>query len=71
LGIGVQIVAETQIVNMDVNVVDVNVTTRSKVTKKHVFKDREPRKVKSVADWEKEKWLKQSMVEIIQHIQKT
>ncbi len=71
MGIGVQIVAETQIVNMDVNVVDVNVTTRSKVTKKHVFKDREPRKVKSVADWEKEKWLKQSMVEIIQHIQKT
>jgi hypothetical protein len=29
---------------VDVNVVDVNVTTRSKVTKEHVFKDREPEK---------------------------
>ncbi len=29
----VQLVIETQIVIMDVNVVDVNVTTRSKVTK--------------------------------------
>jgi hypothetical protein len=33
-----------------VNVVDVNVTTRSKVTKEHVFKDRKPRKAKSVVD---------------------
>jgi hypothetical protein len=46
--------------------VDVNVTLRSKVTMKHVFKDREPRKVKSVIDWEKEEWLKKSMVETIQ-----
>jgi hypothetical protein len=38
-----------------VNVVDVNVTTRSKVVKEQVFKDRELRKTKSVADWEKEK----------------
>jgi hypothetical protein len=30
----------------DVNVVDVNVTTRSKVTKKHVFKARKPKKEK-------------------------
>jgi hypothetical protein len=29
-----------------VNVVDVNVTTRSKVTKEEVFKDKEPRKAK-------------------------
>jgi hypothetical protein len=49
-----------------VNVVDVNVTTRSKATEEHVFKDKEPRKAKSVVDWEKEKWLKKSMVEIIQ-----
>jgi hypothetical protein len=33
-----------------VNVVDVNVTKRNKVIEEHVFKDREPRKVKSVAD---------------------
>jgi len=40
----VQPIVETQIVIMDVNVVDVNATTRSKVTKKQVFKDRKPRK---------------------------
>jgi hypothetical protein len=34
--------------------VDVNVTTRSKVTKEHVFMDREIRKAKNVVDWEKE-----------------
>jgi hypothetical protein len=33
-----------------VNVVDVNVTTRSKAIEKHVFKDREPKKAKSVVD---------------------
>jgi hypothetical protein len=31
-----------------------------------VFKDREPIEEKSVADWDNEKWLKKSMVEIIQ-----
>jgi len=67
----VQLVAETQTIIMDVNVVDVNVTTRSKVTDKHVFKDRKQIKVESVVNWEKEEWLKQSMVEIIQYIQKT
>jgi hypothetical protein len=35
----VQPIAETQIVIVDVNAVDVNVTTRSKVIEKHVFKD--------------------------------
>jgi hypothetical protein len=33
-----------------VNVVDVNVTTRSKIIKKQTFKDRKPRKAKSVVD---------------------
>jgi hypothetical protein len=33
-----------------VNVVDVNVTIKSKATEEHVFKDREPRRVKSVVD---------------------
>jgi hypothetical protein len=32
-------VVETQIVDVDVNVVDVSVTTRSKITEKQVFKD--------------------------------
>jgi hypothetical protein len=30
------------------------VTIRNKITKEHVFKDREPRKTKSVVEWEKE-----------------
>ncbi len=50
------------------NVVDVNVTTRNKIIEEHLFKDKEPRKTKSGADWEKEKQLKKSMVEIIQQI---
>jgi hypothetical protein len=37
-----------------VNVVDTNATTRSKITGKQVFKDRKPRKVKNVINWEKE-----------------
>jgi hypothetical protein len=37
-----------------VNVVDVNVTTRSKVTEEQVFMDRGPRNAKNVTNWEKE-----------------
>jgi hypothetical protein len=33
-----------------VNVVDVNVTIRSKANEEHVFKDKEPRKANSVVD---------------------
>ncbi len=36
----VQPIGETQIVTVDVNVVDVNVTTRSKVIEEQVFKDK-------------------------------
>jgi hypothetical protein len=46
----VQLVAKTQTVIADVNVMDVNVTTRSKVTEEHVFMDKEPKKTKSVVD---------------------
>jgi hypothetical protein len=46
----VQLVAETQTIITDVNVVDLNATTRSKATKEHVFKDKEPRKAKNVVD---------------------
>jgi phosphopantothenate synthetase len=66
----VQPIVETQTITTNVNVVDVNVITRSKVIEEHVFKDREPREAKSVVDWEKEKRLKKSMVETIQQIQK-
>ncbi len=54
----VQPVVKTQIVIADVNVVDINITTRSKITKKQVFKDRKLRKAKNVANWEKEERLK-------------
>jgi hypothetical protein len=67
----VQLVAETQIVTTDVNVVDVNVTTKSKTIEKHVFKDREPRKAINVVNWKREEWLKKSTVETIPLIQKT
>jgi hypothetical protein len=48
--IEVQPGSKTQIITTNVNVVDVNVITRSKVTKKHVFKDRKPRKAKNAID---------------------
>ncbi len=50
--------------------VDIIVTTRSKVAEEQLFKDREPRKTKNVVDWDKEEPLKQLMVETIQHIYK-
>jgi hypothetical protein len=46
----VQPIAKTQTYTINVNVVDVNVTTKNKTTEKQVFKARKPRKVKSVVD---------------------
>ncbi len=46
----VQPVVETQAIIANVNVVDLNVTTRSKIAKEHVFKDKKPRKVNSATD---------------------
>jgi hypothetical protein len=54
----VQPVTKTQKIIVDVNVVDVNVATRSKATEEHVFKDKKPRKANNVAYWEKEERLK-------------
>jgi hypothetical protein len=48
--IEVQHVAEVKIVTTYVNVVDVNVTTRSKAIKKHVFKDKKLRNTKNATD---------------------
>jgi hypothetical protein len=36
-----------------------------------VFQEIEPKKNKSIADWEKEEKLKKTMVEIVQQLQKT
>ncbi len=41
-----QLVAETKIVIVNANVVDVNVTTRSKVIEEHLFKDKKSNKNK-------------------------
>ncbi len=46
----VQPITETQTDTIDVNVMNVNVTTRSKATDEQVFKDRKPRKTKSDID---------------------
>jgi hypothetical protein len=46
----VQPIVKTQIITTNVNVVDGNVTIRNKVTKEHLFKDKELRKAKSVAN---------------------
>jgi hypothetical protein len=46
----VQPIAETQTIIMDVNVMNVNVTTRSKAIEEQVFKDKKPRKAKSAID---------------------
>ncbi len=51
--------------DVNVNVVDISVATRIKVIEEWVFKDKEPRKAKSVVHLEIEKWLKKSMVETI------
>jgi len=67
----IQPVAKIKTISIDVNVVDVNVTTRNKAIEKHVFKDRKPRKAKNVVDWEKKEWLKKSVLETIKHIKKT
>jgi len=66
-----QPIIEAKIGTTNVNVVDVNVATRNKAIKEQVIKDRKQRKAKSLVDWEKEEWLKKSMVEIIQQIKKT
>jgi hypothetical protein len=41
-----------------VNVININVVTRSKIIEDQVFQERKPRKNKSIADLEKEEKLK-------------
>ncbi len=53
-----QVVVEPKVLNPLVHMVDVNMAiTESKVTKKHVFKDKEPIKKKFVANWGKKQRL--------------
>ncbi len=57
---------EPKVTNLLVHIMDVNMAiTKSKVTKEHVFKDREPIKKKFAANWEEEQRLQQSFVKTI------
>ncbi len=58
-------VAKPSIFIMDVNMANI----KSKITEKKMFKDREPIKKKSIADWEEEQRLQQSFVKTIQEMQ--
>jgi hypothetical protein len=58
-------IVEIKTIIANVNVIDVNVVTISKIIKDQVFEEREPRKNKIFVDWEEEK-LKKEMVETIQ-----
>jgi len=64
----VTIIEVQPIVEAQIGTTNVNVVTRSKAIKEQVFKDRKPKKAKSVVNWEKKDRLKKSMVEIIQQI---
>ncbi len=64
-------IVEVKIITTNVNVVDVNVDTRSIIIKDQVFQKRKPQKRKSIVDWEKEENLKKTMVDIIQQLQKS
>jgi len=58
-------VVEVKMVTASINMVDVNVTTRSKTSEEQMFKDREPRKNKFATNWEVKKKWKRSMVKTI------
>jgi hypothetical protein len=65
-----QVVVKAKVSNPSVHMVDVNMAiTKNKVIKKHVFKDRELIKKKSVANWEKEYKLQQCFIKTIQKMQ--
>jgi uncharacterized protein YigA (DUF484 family) len=65
-----QVVVKAKVSNPSVHMVDVNMAiTKNKVIKKHLFKDREPIKKKSVANWEKEQRLQQCFIKTIQKMQ--
>jgi hypothetical protein len=65
-----KIVVEPKVSNPSVHMVDVNMAiTRSKVTEKQVFKNRELIKKKFITNWEEEQRLQQSFVKTIQEMQ--
>jgi hypothetical protein len=64
-----KLAAKVKTIIASVNMVDVKVTIRSKTNEEKMFKYQEPRKNKSIADWELEEKLNRFMVETTQHMQ--
>ncbi len=65
-----QAMVKPKVSNPSVHMVDVNMAiTRSKVTEKQVFKNRELIKKKFITNWEEEQRLQQSFVKTIQEMQ--
>ncbi len=62
------LIARAKVAIALINMIDIHVTIRSKVTKQQVFKDRKPKKNKIKIDWEAKEKLKKSMVKAIQQI---
>jgi hypothetical protein len=61
-----QVVVEPKVSNPSIHMAELNMAiTMSKLTRKYVFKDKEPIKKKFVVDWEEEQKLQQSFVKTI------
>jgi hypothetical protein len=59
------VVDEVKTITVDVNVIDVNVVIRSKITNDQVFQEKEPWTNKNTANWEKDEKLKEATIKII------
>jgi hypothetical protein len=71
IGVEIVVVTTTNFVNNGILIgfaTNLGHGLRGVLRGKDVFKNREPRKTKGVANWEEEEWLKKSMVETIQQI---
>ncbi len=64
-----KMIIKVKTITIDVNVIDINVATKRKITKDQVFHEKEPWKNKSTTDWEEEKF-KKTIIETIQQFQK-
>jgi hypothetical protein len=61
-----KMVGKVKTITTNVNVININIVIRSKIIKNLVFWEKEPRKNKSITNWEKEDKFKKTMVKTIQ-----
>jgi hypothetical protein len=61
-----KLIVNVKIITIIMNTVDVNVTTKSRITKKQMFHEQKLRKNEIIANWEKQLKLKKMMVDTIQ-----